>query len=233
PGVLGHHLPPLIEPANIENAGSRLAPAVEKMTRAQGRVLLAGRNQFGHKTAQRLRLRAVRRLPVKPRRFVILTIRIVVSALRAPDLIAGEQHRRTVSEHHACEHRALHAPSDCQDIRVVGWTLDPPVGSIVLSMAIVVVLAVRVVVTFFVADNVGEGESVVGGDIVDRGPRSSRVAIEEIPGAGETGSELRSLSRIAAPKSAGAVAEPVVPFGNPRRVMSELIAAGTEVPWFG
>src|SRR5262249_4956462 len=134
---------------------------------------------------------------------------------------------------HACEHRALGASSQRQDLRIIGCAFNAPVGGIVLALPIDIVLPVRLVVTPFVADDVRKSESVMGGDIGDRGAGSSRMPIEELPGTGEARGELWSFARIAAPKSPRAVTETIVPFGEAWRMMSELIAPGPKVPRLG
>ena len=57
--------------------------------------------------------------------------------------------------------------------------------------------------------------------------------VEKIARAGETSGKFRTLAGVAAPEAAGAVAEAIVPLGEARRVVAELIAARTYVPRFG
>jgi len=58
------------------------------------------------------------------------------------------------------------------------------------------------------------------------------MAIEQIAGSREAGCKLRALSSVAAPEAPCAIAEAVVPFGEARRMKTELISALTKVPRF-
>ena len=60
-----------------------------------------------------------------------------------------------------------------------------------------------------------------------------RVTVEQVGRAGEPRGELRALAGIAAPEAPRAVAKAIVPFGEARRMVAELIAAGPEVPRLG
>ena len=84
--------------------------------------------------------------PVPPGGLVVLAIGIVVAALRASELVAGEQHRRAVGKQDGCEHCPLNARADFQNRGIRGLTLNAPVGRIVLAMAVPVVLTVRFIV---------------------------------------------------------------------------------------
>ena len=60
-------------------------------------------------------------------------------------------------------------------------------------------------------------------------PRCSKMSAEPASRVGEVG----ALALVAAPEAAHAVAEAVVPFGEARRMIAELVAAGPEVPRLG
>ena len=100
-------------------------------------------------------------------------------------------------------------------------------------MAVVVVLAVGLVVALGVAHGVAQREAVVAGDVVDRGPGPAAAVLEEVGRAREPRGEVRALAFVAAPEAAHAVAEAVVPFGEARRVLAELVAARAEIPRLG
>src|ERR1700730_13106932 len=86
----------LIEPGDIENAWHRLAQAMQKMTRPQGGMLLAHCNELRDEARQFTAFESLRHRPIQPRNLVILAIGIVVAALRASELVTGEQHRGPV-----------------------------------------------------------------------------------------------------------------------------------------
>src|ERR1043166_6120965 len=94
-------------------------------------------------------------------------------------------------------------------------------------------LLVRFVVALRVGHEIGEGETVVGGDVVDRLPRPPRLAVENIARAREARRKILALPGVAAPELADAVAEAVVPLRESRRVVAELIPARAEVPRLG
>ncbi|CAM4196786.1 hypothetical protein ROMU108268_19215 [Roseomonas mucosa] len=97
-------------------------------------------------------------------------------------------------------------------------------------MAVLVVLAIGLVVAAGVGDEVAQGEAVMRGHEVHRGPGLAAAAVEDLAGAGEAAGEAGAQAGIAAPEAAHVVAEAVVPFGEARRVVAELVAAGADVP---
>ena len=58
-----------------------------------------------------------------------------------------------------------------RDLGIVGRPFDAAVPGQVVAVAVLVVLAVGLVVALVVADEIVQGEAVMGGDEVDRGPR--------------------------------------------------------------
>ena len=100
-------------------------------------------------------------------------------------------------------------------------------------MAVVVVLAVGEVVLVVVADEVVQGEAVMRGDEVDRGPGLAPALVEELGRGGEAGGEIGQLVLAADPVFADVVAVAVVPFRPARREAPDLIAAGAAVPGLG
>ena len=103
----------------------------------------------------------------------------------------------------------------------------------VLAGAVVVVLQVGLVVLFSIADEVTEGEPVVGGDEVDAGPRAPSVVIEKIAGSRDAGRQFRELSAVSTPEPPHGVAVAVVPLGPPGREAAKPIPALPDVPGFG
>ena len=116
---------------------------------------------------------------------------------------------------------------------ICGRSFNAPIGGIVLALAVSVIFAISLVVPLGEADDVGKGEAVMRGGVIDRGPGPRRVAVEQIARAGETSGKFRTFAGIAAPEPAGAVAKAIVPLGEARRVVAELIAARTDIPRLG
>src|SRR5262249_2383405 len=130
-------------------------------------------------------------------------------------------------------HCSLDAGSHLDNCGVAGLTFNAPIGRVVLTLAVPVVLAVGFVVTLRVTHHVGKREAVVRSDIVDGGPRAASVTIEQIARPREPCGQFRALAGIAAPEPARAVAKPIIPFGETGRVVAQLIAARTEIPRLG
>ena len=112
-------------------------------------------------------------------------------------------------------------------------TFNAPIGGIVLALAVFVVFAVGLVVALREAGDVGKREAIVRCGVIDRGPGPARMAVEQIARTGEARGKFGAFAGIAAPEPPRAVAEAVVPLGEARRMVAELISAGTEVPRLG
>src|SRR6185437_9580439 len=153
-------------------------------------------------------------------------------ALAEAELRAHGQHRRPARGQQKREQIALVARAGFHDRRIVGWTLDAMVPAEVVVRAVAIVLAVGLVVLAVVGDEVVEREAIMDDDEVDALGRRLG-AREHVARAGHAGCDLAALAGIAAPETAGGVAEAVVPFGEGRGELAEAIAAGAHVPGLG
>src|SRR5580700_3970051 len=97
-------------------------------------------------------------------------------------------------------------------------------------MAVLIVLAIRLVVLIVVRDEVVEREAVVRGDEIDAGPRLAAAAGKGIGGRGNARGKFRQLAVITLPVCAYRVAELVVPLCPAGRETADLVAAGTDIP---
>ena len=184
------------------------------------------RNEIDHQLA----IWRFGQLPIRPGNFVILTIGVVIALLRPSEFIACEKHWRPVREENRCQHRAAQSSARLVDIQIVCRALDTPIRRIILGTAIAIIFAIRFVMALCVTDGVHQREAIVGSCVIDRCPGSPRAAIEKIARPGEPCGKIRALPWIAAPKSPEAVSIAIIPFGEPGRMLSKLIAAGTDVP---
>src|SRR5215213_10598358 len=100
-------------------------------------------------------------------------------------------------------------------------------------MPVTIVLAVRLIVFFDVHGRVGERVAVMRRQEVHRSPRAACTAIEQVARSGDPRRDLAALPTVAAPEAADAVAETVIPFGESGWMLTELIAARTNIPGFG
>src|SRR5581483_11786157 len=153
-----------------------------------------------------------------------------VALLRAPDLVAAEQHRDALREEERGEEVALLAGAERLDRRVVGRTFDAAVPRAVVALAVAVLLAVRLVVLLVVRDEVREREAVVGGREVDAVVRLAAVGLIEVRASREPRGELRQAVLLAAPEVAHRIAVLPVPLRPERLEVPDLVAALADVP---
>ena len=111
--------------------------------------------------------------------------RVVVALLRAPQLVAAEQHRDALREEERREEVARLAQAERLDLRVVGLAFDAAVPAAVVVGAVAVLLAVGVVVLVVVGDEVAQREAVVRRHEVDRRERLAAVRLVEVARPGE------------------------------------------------
>ena len=189
------------------------------------RVTGAQGQEFAHGVLQG----AVRVRPVQPGRLVVLAIGVVVAALRLPELVARERHRRTVAEGQRGEHGGFARAAGGLQRRV--RTFRAHIVGQVVPVAVAVVLAVRVVVLVVVAYRVVQGEAVMGGQEVHAGPRrptlETRRTAQHVPG------KVAVCAAVPAPEGARRVAVFVVPLRPPVREVAKLVAMGSDVPRLG
>src|SRR5690606_25318529 len=191
-------------------------------------------------------------LPVHPGDLVVLAVGVVVPQLAAPELVAGGEHRRAGGEQERAEEVAHGTAAPDEDVGtelvhprraprpdrgVAGSAtllallalgdgdrpLDLVVPRAVVVAAVPVVLAVRLVVLEVVGDEVGEGEAVVRGHVVDARQRAATAGDgpvrEEVGGSGEARREVPEVLARAAGDAGGRVAEPEGPHGVPEAVV--------------
>src|SRR4051812_38586468 len=110
-------------------------------------------------------------VPAEPGDLAVLAPRVVVAALRAPELVAAEDHRRPLGEQQRRQEVALLTCAQLVDLGVVGLALGAVVPRAVVIGAVLIVLAVRLVVLVVVRDEIAQREAVVRSDEVDRRKR--------------------------------------------------------------
>src|ERR1700728_2030080 len=100
-------------------------------------------------------------------------------------------------------------------------------------MPVVVIFVVGFVMLLLVRSHVGERKAIVRCDEIYRRPRLSEAAVKQIRGTSQARRKIGAQPCVAAPETAHGIAEAVVPFGEARRMIAELIAAGADVPRLG
>src|SRR2546428_10985223 len=123
-------------------------------------------------------------LPIEPRDLVVLTVRVVVPALRASNLVAAKQHRHTLRQKQRREEVALLTRTPRLDLWIVSATFRTQIPRSVVALAIAILFTVRVVVLFVVRHQIVQREPVVRGHEIDARPRPAALVLIEGGGAG-------------------------------------------------
>src|SRR5205807_8264493 len=118
------------------------------------------------------------------------------------------------------------------DLLVVGRAFNAAIPRPIVGVAVLVVLAVRLVVPVVVGDEIVERKPVMGGDEVDAGPGFAAAMIENVARGAEARSE-RARRGLAAPEVAHRIAEFVVPLGPTWREATHLVPARAAIPRLG
>src|SRR5262249_43016872 len=138
-----------------------------------------------------------REIPVEPADRVILTVRVVVAALRPSELVAAEQHWRARSEEQRARVILHELPPKSEHSRVRGFPLGTAVPGIFVLGPVFIVLAVPFVVLLIVRDEVVQREAVMAGDEVNTVVRRPAIIAVKIRRAGEPPAEIRELAGVA------------------------------------
>src|SRR6185312_4808146 len=204
------------EPGNILESGLRHRLAAEEARAREDAMLAPEADEIAHEVAQPLILRADT-LPIGPGQLVVLAIGVIVAALRAADLVAGEEHRHAQRQEQRGDEVALLLVAQRDHLGVVGRALAAAIPAEIGIVAVAVAFVVRLVVLVVVADEVAQREPVMGGDEVDAGPGPPPVVAEDVGGAGEAGGEIGGEALIALPEAPNGVAVLRIPLGPARR----------------
>ncbi len=219
------------EPEHVAQLGPVDRPAPEEIRAVQGRVLAAEAEQLARELPQRVPLAI--EVPVDPADLVVLTVRVVVPALRAPHLVAREEHRGALREEERREQVAPLAGAEREDARVRRRALDAAVPPALVVVAVAVLLAVRLVVLRLVGHEVVQRRAVVRGDEVDARGGLPAARLVQIAAAREAVANLADAAAVPPPERPHRVAEAPVPLGPAHREVPDLVAALADVPRLG
>ncbi len=220
-----------MQPRDVLGAGVHRGPEQKRIAPELG-VLPAQLRDQAHEARAGRRSRLAQP-PVDPGDVVVLAIGVVVAALRPRELVARLQHRHSLGEEQRGEEIAHLAPPRRIDLGVLGRTLDAAVPAQVVSMAVVVVLEIRLVVAIVVAHQIAQREAVVRGHEIDAGGGLAAVVAEHVAGSGKALGEFADFARIAAPERTHRIAIAVIPLGPAGRKAAQLVAAETDIPGLG
>jgi hypothetical protein len=227
PILLGHLGRLRGEPQDAERAVC--AAPLDEAPRSQLREAPPQSGELRHQLADVLAGLFTRR-PVHPAKRVVLAISIVVAVLAVADLVPGQQQRHALRQHHARQQIAPQLPPQLENVGIVRRPFDPAIGTVVVVGAVAIVLAVGLVVLALVADEVGQGETVVDGDVVDARARAAAGTVEQVGGAGHATGEIADQVAVRQPIAPHRVAKMVVPLRPAGGKRAHLIAAGSNVP---
>src|SRR5690606_19621018 len=107
-----------------------------------------------------------------------------------------------------------------------------PVVAVVFTMAIGVVVAIRLVVFFAERYEIVSGEAIMRRDVIDRGPGTSVAAVENGWRADQPVCQIAAQSRLAFPEPTHAIPKAVIPFGKTGGMIAQLIAIRPRIPRF-
>ena len=142
----------------------------------------------------------------------LMAVGVVVAALRAPDLVAHQQHRRPHGEHRQRQEVLHLAVAQPFHGRIVGRSFDATVPAQVVGGAVEIAVTVRLVVLGVVGDEVVQREAVVAGDEVDALLRLALLVPVHVGAAGQPVRQGRHGSGVALQESPDVVAKLAVPF---------------------
>ena len=160
--LLGRHLDAVgFQPHDVLGGAAAGGFAGEEMAAPEDRMLAAQRDHARSEFVEAPPALVVG--PVEPRDRIVLAIRIVVAALRAPGFVAGLQHRHALRQQQGAEQVALLFFAQRDDRGIVGLALDAAVPREIVVVAVAVALAVRFVVLVVIGDEIVQREAVVRG----------------------------------------------------------------------
>src|SRR4029453_11535737 len=150
--------------------------------------------------------------PVEPGRFVVVTVRVIVAALRAPDLVAHQEHRRPYREQAQRKEVLNLTIAELLDRRVFGRSLDAAVPTQVVIRAVAVPLPIAFVVLHVIRDDVVERETVVTGHKVDAPFRPPSLDSKDVGAGAQTGGGLANGATVSLHEAADIITKSSVPF---------------------
>ena len=229
--LVAHELAVGAEPEEIAQGGAVDDAALEPAPAMQHRVAPPECDQAPRELEQRGSLGA--RGPVEPGELVVLTVRVVVAALGAVDLVTAEQHGHALGQQQRGEPVALLALAEAPDGGILGLAFHAAIPGAIVRLAVLVALPVRVVVLVVVRHQIVQREAVVGGHEIDARVGLAAVALVEVGAAGESIREVGEPALVAPPVVAHGVAVATVPLRPQDREVADLVPAFADVPRLG
>ncbi len=188
PVVMRHLAAFRCEPVDFLQPRLRQHVARDEGTSAKGFGAAADRDETANEVDE-LGVHLAAGDPVEPARLVVLGVGVVVAVLAARELVAHEQHGRADREEDGGEEIALLPRPHRENLRIGRVALDAIVGREVMGVAVLIILAVRLVVALVVADEIAQREPVVRRDELHGRPRVAAAGFENLSRASDGASE--------------------------------------------
>ena len=194
-------------------------------------MFLPDANQAAGEVEEVAALRRV--VPRRPADLGVLTVRVVIAALRSAQFVAAADHRHADRQHQRGHDVPALPIAQLQDPPVRGRSLHAAVPAEIVVLAVRIPFTVGFVVLLVVAHEVGEREPVVSRDEVDARVRTPAALFIQIAAAGQSGCQLGDTGAVAAPEPSHGIAVLPVPFGPLRGKVTDLVPAFAQIPRFG
>src|SRR5204863_4139408 len=150
--------------------------------------------------------------PVEPVALVVAAVGVVVAVLRAPHLVAHENHGNTERKQRDRQHVLHLTVAKTLDVGIGGRPFDAAVPAAVVVGAVPVLLAVVLVVFLVVRDEVVQREAVVAGDEVHARFGFALLVAVHLGAADQLVGDRCDATVFASEKTPHVVAEAAVPF---------------------
>ncbi|OPY71812.1 MAG: hypothetical protein A4E63_01406 [Syntrophorhabdus sp. PtaU1.Bin050] len=142
-----------------------------------------------------------------------MTIAVVITLLGPKHLVAGTDHGYPLAQKKEGHEIFCLLPSETHDLRIIRFAFYATVPACVFIASIPIVLPVRLVMLFIVADEVSEGETIVARYEIDAVYRKPAFRFIEVAAACDPCCDFPDQTRVAPDKAPHHISVPAVPLG--------------------
>ena len=118
--------------------------------------------------------------PVEPVPFGVVAVSVVVAALGAAHFVAHVEHGNSLADEEQSQSILGATQAQGVDLGILGRTFGAAIPGQVVVTAVTVPLAILEVELFLVGKKIGQGETVVAGDEIDRGGRFASALLVKV-----------------------------------------------------
>src|SRR5581483_1088769 len=152
PLFVGHLSSLRMQPENVLDLSTFDPATLKEISAAENRMALSQRNHTLRECEQ-IAI-DVRRVPVDPADFVILTIRVVIPLLTMTDRISRQHHGHALRQEKRCQKISFLPRTQRIYLRIIGWPLNPAIPAAIVVGSVSIVFSVGLIVLLVVADQV-------------------------------------------------------------------------------